>query len=105
EPVILEYRGAAEPKRLAMRYDAGLELRGPGGRTRTGESLAVRLLATEPFWEGLGETAVSLGPTSATMRLIVGRVGGEWTVFGPPHASGTYTAITAIAVASPNEVY
>lgn len=105
QPVILEYRGAAEPKRLAMRYDAGLELRGPGGRTRTGESLAVRLLATEPFWEGVGETAVSLGPTSATMRLIVARIGGDWTVFGPPHASGTYTAITAIAVASPNEVY
>lgn len=105
QPVILEYRGAAEPKRLAVRYDAGLELRGPGGRTRTGESLAVRLLATEPFWEALGETAVNVGPTSATMRLIVGRIGGDWTVFGPPHASGTYTAITAIAVASPNEVY
>lgn len=101
QPAIIQYEGAGDVKRLPVHYAGGMEIRGPQVQA---EKFGIQLQATEPFWEGVGETAVSLGPTSATMRLIVGRVGGEWTVFGPPSAS-TYTRIYAIAVASPQLFY
>lgn len=103
QPVILQYEGAAVVKQIPVRYEAGLEIRGPQVQA---ETFGLRLLAADnPFWVALPWNSGNIGTTSATMRLIVGRVDGEWSVFGPPDASGTYTLILAILPIHDNLFY
>lgn len=95
----LRYEGSTVHKEIALHYENGL-----GGELQAThpcyEKAAIRFIAPYPYWQEIGESAVALDTEdSGTFRLVAGRLKstGQWSVLGPPNASGTYTDIQAIA--------
>lgn len=105
QPVRLRYTGAGTPVELAAYYDTGL-----GGEVilANSEQLAIRLIAYDPFFSELGETAVTLDEqdTLAVTRVIA-KIGGQWSALGAPAgtAVGGLCRVEAIAFGPDGTVY
>lgn len=64
------------------------------------ERVALQFDSPDPFWYEVGESAALLDTNdTATFRMVAGRIGstGQWDALGPPHASGTYIQVNALA--------
>lgn len=99
QPIRLRYNGATVHKEIAVHYDGGLEGEISASEPCAWERVAVRFLAPDPYWREIGESAALLDTNdSTTFRHVAARLksAGQWSVLGPPSASGTYTTIHAI---------
>ena len=97
QPVRFRYTGAAVDKEIAAIYEGGLEANiGPNQRIH--EKMALRLLAKDPFWYEVGESAKDLNSIAvATLRYVTGRLRstGQWDDLGltaNPDVGGTIYA-------------
>lgn len=103
QPIRLRYNGATVHKEIAAFYEQGFEGDFKGNDLYYWEmQVAIRLIAPNPFWHALGESAASLDTNdSATFRVIAARLRstGQWNPLGPPGTGGSasYTDIEAIA--------
>lgn len=103
DPVLLRYTGGGAVRQIWGYYNGGLENPEPQVKI---EKVGARFVSTQPFFQSPNNKATLLNTeTSATMQLIFAKIDGLWDVLGPPHASGTYTAIYAIAVAPDGKIY
>lgn len=112
QPFRLRFSGARVLKEISARYAGGLEgdlpiyyddclsvedekwVQNRFWRTRA----AVQMVAEDPFWYEVGESAALLDTNdTATFRMVAARLGttGQWSALGPPGAGGTYTEIWA----------
>lgn len=102
-PVLIRYTGGTDTRQIEGYFNGGLENPEPQYRV---EKTAIRLVSTDPYWRSPNKRATVLNTqTSATMKLIMAKIDGLWSVLGPPDAAGTYTDIYAIAVAPDGKVY
>lgn len=102
-PVLIRYTGGTDTRQIEAYFNGGLENPEPQYRL---EKTAIRLVSTDPYWRSPNKRATVLNTqTSATMQLIIAKIDGLWSTLGPPHASGTYTNITAIAAAPDGKIY
>ncbi|MCK5644319.1 MAG: hypothetical protein KAJ19_26205, partial [Gammaproteobacteria bacterium] len=94
-PRTLRYTGATVVKELTVVYDTGFEL---GIQTPYLENnIPLRVIANDPHWRQIGESAVALDTNDApTMETVIAKVDNLWTVLGPPNAAGTYTGAWTI---------
>lgn len=98
QPILFRYTGAAVPKEIAARYDGGLELSMSGEQCNY-ERMAMRFLATDPFWYEIGNSAATLSASATpTLRYVTARLRstGQWDDLGltaDPDAGGTPAAI------------
>lgn len=63
------------------------------------EPAAIQLVATDPYFYGVGNEAVTLDTLdSSTFRSVAGRLKstGQWDVLGPPNAAGSYDFVFEI---------
>ena len=113
QPFRLRFNGAKVQKEIAANYQSGLEgdLAAFYGKfsadgetwvrnTHFTEKVAIQVLATDPFWYEVGESAALLDTNdSATFRTVAARLRstGQWSALGPPNAAGTYTHVRAFA--------
>lgn len=100
QPVRLRYNGATVHKEIAAHYEGGLEGELSASDPCAWERVAVRFLAPNPYWSEIGESAAALDTNdSATFTVVAARLRstGQWSALGPPSASGTYTAVNALA--------
>jgi hypothetical protein len=111
-PLLLRFSGARVQKDISAYYRGGLEVEAPVyyGQAEAGDDRwtslhlftergAIQLLATDPYFYQVGESAVALDTNdSATFKIVAGRLKstGQWDPLGPPAAGGTYTRIYAI---------
>lgn len=101
-PIIFRYDGATIQKEIKARFDSGLELTGPDGFA---ETVALRLIAHDPYWQQLGESSAALDTNdSATFQQVAARIDGQWNVMGPPDAAGTYASVRAVVVSDTGSV-
>lgn len=113
QPFRLRFSGAKVLKEIKARYAGGLEGELPvyyddclsvedekwvNNRFFKARA-AVQMVAEDPFWYEVGESATVLDTLSSdTFRVVAGRLmDGGWSSLGPPGAGGTYIAIFAIA--------
>jgi len=97
QPVRLRYEGGTVHKEIAAHYLEGLGAQ-LAPENILYEKLALKFVATDPWWYEIGESAQALGVNaSATVRVVAGRVDGAWDAMGPPDSSGTYSYVMAIA--------
>lgn len=93
-PVSMRYVGAADDKEIRVYYDGGLN-DGPLG-SGVSDPETLRLLATDPFFYGVGQKSTVLDTQdSATFRIVARRIGRAqnigtdvWDNLGPPDAAG-----------------
>lgn len=95
QPIRLRFNGAVVHKEIAAFYEGGLEASITADMPCAWEPVALRFLADDPYWHEIGESAVVLdtNDTASTFRTVAARLRstGQWSVLGPPNASGTYT--------------
>lgn len=107
QPVRIRYTGAAVVKEIAAHYEGGLET-SITAEMECWERVAIRFLADDPFWYGIGNDAIELdSEDGATLRYITGRLRatGQWDDLGltaDPTAAGT---VYAIAVGPDQRIY
>ena len=102
DPVLIRYTGT-NTRQIEAYFNGGLE--NPEEQLNV-ENTGVRWVSTDPYWRSPNRRATVVNTeTSATMQLIMANIDGLWSVLGPPNAAGTYTNITAIAVAPDGKVY
>lgn len=101
QPFLLRYSGAAVKKEIAVRYEAGLE---GGALMGVTETLGLRLLAVDPFWREIGDSA-AVPATTASLSIysFLAKQGTAWQNFGPP--SGTTVVVYAFAVGPDKKLY
>lgn len=100
QPIRLRYTGATVHKEIQVHYEGGLEGEITAIKPCFWEDVAVRFIAPNPYWYEIGESAGLLDTNdSDTFRVVAARLRstGKWDALGPPHASGTYTEVFAIA--------
>jgi len=101
QPVRLRFEGATIHKEIAVHYETGLETNITADDPCAWEKVAVRFVADDPYWYEIGESAALLdtADSAATFRTVAARLRStsQWSVLGPPSASGTYTSVNAIA--------
>ncbi len=106
QPVRLRYSGAGSPVEIAAYYDSGLD--GMVSVANT-ELFACRLIAYDPYFRELGETAVTLGVRQTlAVGLVAGKIDYQWNAMGAPAATnpgGGAFGIRAIAVGPDQKVY
>jgi hypothetical protein len=101
-PVTFRYTGARTVKQIRARYAGGLELDEVIWRY---EKLALPFWAEDPRWYALGENSEELAVDTFTTRLILAKIGGEWSNLGPPDAAGTYTNIRDMKQGPDGKIY
>lgn len=113
QPVKLVFSGADMQKEVSVLYKAGLEGDlaafyrnfevGDDRWTKLSkyiEKIALQLIAPDPFWYEVGESAAVIsGVTSASYHVVARRSKRTelWSNLGPPSNSGTYVTVYAIA--------
>ncbi len=103
-PVLMRYTGGGQTRQIWAYFNGGLENEDP--RADKKEFIAPRFVSTSPYFQSPNRKATLLNTeTSATMQLVFARIDGLWDVLGPPDASGSYTTISALAVAPDGKVY
>jgi hypothetical protein len=105
QPARLRYNdGVSAQKEIAVFLESGLEGKLEAGYNR--ELLALRFVAPDPYFYGIGETAALLDTSdSATFRLIAARLKetGQWSNLGPP--AGVAAGSPRILAFAENETY
>lgn len=106
EPMLLRYRpaGGTRTLQLRVRYEGGLELT---ETTAASEFVPLRLIAHDPSWEDLYETAVSLETFKAhsSSKPLARRLpDGTWDALGTV-SGDSITGIKLIAVAPNGTIY
>jgi hypothetical protein len=94
QPVLLYYTIPTTTKQIQAHYEAGLE-GNFNSRWCAQERLAIRWLADDPYFYGIGEESVVLDTNdTATLRQIAGRTksSGQWSALGVT-AAGTIRAV------------
>lgn len=101
-PVTFLFKG----REIQARYAGGMELDKVIWRY---EELNLPFLATDPRWhrQARPENSEALSTGTVTTRLILAKIGGEWTACGPPAAPGTavYTSIRDIKAGPDGKIY
>ena len=103
QPVRIRYTGAAVVKEIAAHYEGGLET-SIIADMECWERVAIRFLADDPFWYGIGNDSEELDiEDGAALNHIAARLRstGQWDPLGTPAPTATVRAI----VTSPEYVY
>ena len=77
QPIIIQYEGAIDTKRIEARYAGGLgyNFQAPNGFS---EEIGLQLIASEPYWYGLGDEKVDLAPNECDRAR--GRCPSTWNL-------------------------
>lgn len=103
DPVVLRYTGATTEKDIVAYYEDGLGWNEP---EYVNERTPIRLLSPDPDFYGDRDNSTALSVfDSATFETVAAKIGGAWSALGPPHASGTYTTVYAIAYYNAENIY
>ncbi len=91
QPFKMRYTGGDEVLEITCVYDAGLEFSNPRCDT---ERFALRVIAYDPMWYSLYDTAAHVTSTSsATERYIHAKIDGAWSTAITPSAGDSVYAI------------
>lgn len=94
QPVRIRYTGADVEKEIAAHYAGGLEA-AIKLEDKIHEKVALRFVADDPMWYGLGESkGVLAGVTTLAVRYIAGRVNSIWDDLNLTVNGGAMYAIT-----------
>ena len=102
QPVILRYTGAAVVKEIAAHYEGGLEANIGAIGGEKNETFTIRLLADDPFWYAIGQSAAVLDSNdTATTRFVAARLKstGQWSDLGlTANPTGGFGFVFAVCI-------